>query len=371
MRSVFLLSVLLCLVSFTAPAQPAIEWTVYPSYLGGTTSTTTLEQPIAYYLTFTGLTPNTAYSQMHMGFNHVSAPTTTRGSKWLPGSGWISPSTFGAWKTSDGSGVIRAWVLLRTPSSFSQVDSSRIRIRITHAGVDTTTFDSPFDIRNLRYDTTAQGTGAVVYGYMDTTTQNNAGKFMLAFREASDTRPMACWYIFPNANVIATADSQIYTTRMDATLRRAGYFQLLLPANTPIGKLEVRDTNNVVLRSKTSTLWMSGAPGTQTDLGTLDPVVMSVQKQTEDVPTGFALHQNYPNPFNPSTSISFSVPERSVVRMSVYDMLGREIALLVNESLDAGSYSTTWEPSGLSTGTYLVRLQAGAFVQTAKMMLVK
>jgi hypothetical protein len=362
----------LVVVSLTALAQPAIEWTVYPEYLGGTSATTTLEQPVAYYLTFTGLAPNAAYSQLHMGFNHIAAPTSTRGSKWLASSkAWISPSTFGPWYTSDASGIIKAWVLLRSPSSYSQIDSSRIRIRITRPGIDTSTFDSPFDIKNLRYDTTAQATGAVVYGYMDTTSQNNAGKLMLLYKEASDTRPMACWFIYPNAATVATADSQIYTTRMDASLRRAGYFQFLLPANTKIGKLEVRDTNNAVVRWKTSSLWSSGAPGTMTDLGTQDPLVLSVLEHKGEVPEGFSLQQNYPNPFNPSTTISFSLPGTARVRLSVYDMLGREVALLVDEAVAPGSYSTKWEPSGLASGTYVARLQAGPLVQMTKMLLVK
>ena len=371
MRSLTMVFLLLCIVSLTAFGQPAMQWTVYPSYLGGTSASTTLEQPIAYYLTITGLAPSAAYSQLHMGFNHVAAPTTTRGSKWVPGSGWISPSTLGAWRTSDASGTIKAWVLLRTPSSYSQIDSSRIRIRITRPGVDTTTFDSPFDIKNLRYDTTAQATGAVVYGYMDTVSQNNAGNLMLVYKELTDTRPMACWFIYPKNNVIASADSQIYTTRMDPTLRRAGYFQLLIPANTKIAKLEVRDTNNTVVRWKTSTLWSSGAPGTMTDLGTQDPLVLSVLDRRGEVPAAFSLEQNYPNPFNPSTTINFSLPSAAPVRLSIYDMLGREVSVLVDEALMPGSYATRWDATGRSSGTYVARLQAGTFVQTTKMILMK
>jgi glucuronoarabinoxylan endo-1,4-beta-xylanase len=83
------------------------------------------------------------------------------------------------------------------------------------------------------------------------------------------------------------------------------------------------------------------------------------------------LHQNYPNPFNPSTIIRYELPKSSTVRLSVYDMLGREVSMLVNERKDAGVHEATFDASGLSSGVYLCRLQAGDFVQTRKLLLVR
>jgi len=83
------------------------------------------------------------------------------------------------------------------------------------------------------------------------------------------------------------------------------------------------------------------------------------------------LEQNYPNPFNPSTTIRYQLPVASEVKLEVYDVLGKKIATLVNERQSAGSYQVVWNASGLSSGTYFYRLQAGTFTQTKKMILVK
>lgn len=91
----------------------------------------------------------------------------------------------------------------------------------------------------------------------------------------------------------------------------------------------------------------------------------------EDTPLTFSLEQNYPNPFNPSSNIRFAVPEASQVRLEVYNMLGQRVSTLVNGKLQAGWHTVEFDASGLSTGTYIYRIQAGDFVSTKKMMLVK
>jgi len=88
-------------------------------------------------------------------------------------------------------------------------------------------------------------------------------------------------------------------------------------------------------------------------------------------PISFELHQNYPNPFNPGTVINWQVPVNGFVSLKVYDMLGNEIAVLVNEEKAAGGYQTEFNASNLSSGTYFYRLEAGSFVQTKKMIFLK
>lgn len=99
--------------------------------------------------------------------------------------------------------------------------------------------------------------------------------------------------------------------------------------------------------------------------------LVPVNHEKKSVPITFALKQNYPNPFNPSTQIDFDIPQASNVTLKVYDMLGREIATLVNENMISGKYSTTWDASSFSSGTYFYRIKAGDFVDTKKMVLVK
>ncbi len=91
----------------------------------------------------------------------------------------------------------------------------------------------------------------------------------------------------------------------------------------------------------------------------------------ETIPTVFKLEQNYPNPFNPSTLIKFAVPEKSNVLIKVYDILGSEVATLVNEEMDAGWYENNFNAAGLSSGVYLFRMEAGNFISTKKMIYLR
>jgi hypothetical protein len=88
-------------------------------------------------------------------------------------------------------------------------------------------------------------------------------------------------------------------------------------------------------------------------------------------PTDFVLDQNYPNPFNPSTTITFGVPVRARVSLKVFNSLGEVVAVLINEEKAAGSYDAEFDASTLPSGTYFYRLQAGSFVGTKKMVLMK
>jgi hypothetical protein len=88
-------------------------------------------------------------------------------------------------------------------------------------------------------------------------------------------------------------------------------------------------------------------------------------------PLTFALEQNYPNPFNPSTNIKYSVPENGFVKLSVYNLVGEEVSVLVNQTVDAGFYEVTFNAANLPSGTYFYRLQTGDFIDTKKMILMK
>ena len=91
----------------------------------------------------------------------------------------------------------------------------------------------------------------------------------------------------------------------------------------------------------------------------------------QDVPTSFALHQNYPNSFNPTTEIRYQTSEVSHVSLKVYDILGREVATLVDGVEEAGYKSVKFDAGGLSSGVYLYQLKAGAFVASRKLLVLK
>jgi len=99
------------------------------------------------------------------------------------------------------------------------------------------------------------------------------------------------------------------------------------------------------------------------------PVVTSVQ--TKNIPEGFTLSQNYPNPFNPTTTINYQLPTSSIVTLKVYDVIGREVAMVVNEVKEVGSYSVQFDASHLSSGIYFYTIKAGNFTATKKLTLMK
>jgi sugar lactone lactonase YvrE len=101
-------------------------------------------------------------------------------------------------------------------------------------------------------------------------------------------------------------------------------------------------------------------------------VILDVKGENRvEIPTKFALYQNYPNPLNPATKIKYTVPEESFVKISIHDVLGKEIATLVNERKLAGSYELEFNASNLTSGVYFYTMKAGNFIETRKMVLIK
>jgi hypothetical protein len=99
--------------------------------------------------------------------------------------------------------------------------------------------------------------------------------------------------------------------------------------------------------------------------------VIGVDPISGITPKSFKLEQNYPNPFNPSTKINIDIPKNTFVKVSVYDMLGKEIEILVNNQLSAGRYSLSWNAAKYSSGIYFYRISTNEFSDTRKMILVK
>ncbi len=92
---------------------------------------------------------------------------------------------------------------------------------------------------------------------------------------------------------------------------------------------------------------------------------------SDAVPTQFVLDQNYPNPFNPATWIRYALPQPVSVRLTIYDVLGREVTVLVDRQQTPGTYEVTFEADGLPSGVYFYRLETGPFSEIRQMLLVK
>ena len=101
-----------------------------------------------------------------------------------------------------------------------------------------------------------------------------------------------------------------------------------------------------------------------------DSILMSVNID-ESIPNRFHLAQNYPNPFNPTTFIEFELPRSSEVTLKIYNIVGEDVSTLLYVSLLSGFHSVKWDAANLASGVYLYRLQAGDYVDTKKMVLMK
>ena len=106
-----------------------------------------------------------------------------------------------------------------------------------------------------------------------------------------------------------------------------------------------------------------------------DSYIVSVEDNMF-TPEEFRLYQNYPNPFNPSTTIKYEIPDQVrndnvLVKLKIYDILGRKVATLVNKEQSAGGYEVQFDASHLTSGVYIYRLQSGSFVESRKMVLLK
>lgn len=133
-----------------------------------------------------------------------------------------------------------------------------------------------------------------------------------------------------------------------------------LPNNEEVTSLAVSGTN-----------LFAGTYGSGVWMRPISEMITGVTGKQDKSPASFSLQQNYPNPFNPSTIINYSLPKTSLVTIKVYDVLGKEVATLVNEQQFAGNYSVQFSGSKLSSGIYFYRMQAGNFVQTKKLLLLK
>ena len=100
-------------------------------------------------------------------------------------------------------------------------------------------------------------------------------------------------------------------------------------------------------------------------------LIVGIEISESSLPRSYELYQNYPNPFNPSTAIKFDLPKTSQVTLKIYNILGEEVSTLVSGQLLSGYYRYEWDGSGLASGVYLYRLEAGDYVEVRKMILMK
>lgn len=127
-----------------------------------------------------------------------------------------------------------------------------------------------------------------------------------------------------------------------------------------VGQPAIGTVSGVTNQARTGFWYLAGAV-----------VFTSVEESNSEIPAELRLEHNYPNPFNPSTTINFALPADIDVRLVVYNMLGREVATLIDEKKAAGTYKVNFDAGNLASGVYLYQLEAGNQLKTHKMTLVK
>ncbi|HMN25154.1 MAG TPA: T9SS type A sorting domain-containing protein [Ignavibacteriaceae bacterium] len=145
------------------------------------------------------------------------------------------------------------------------------------------------------------------------------------------------------------------------------YCTAIPPMQCPAGHIVYYRAKAYDIQSHSSA--PSNSVGTMVQGGLPYKIVSDQQNNVK--PDKYSLNQNYPNPFNPSTIISYSIKEEGLVTLKVYDILGKEIATLVNENKPAGIYETEFNASQLPSGIYIYKIQAGSFTDVKKMLLTK
>jgi phosphatidylserine/phosphatidylglycerophosphate/cardiolipin synthase-like enzyme len=130
--------------------------------------------------------------------------------------------------------------------------------------------------------------------------------------------------------------------------------------------------NTLIIQSqRIANLYLQEFAARYTEAGGTDNITVNVVRTSDNIPRTTSLSQNYPNPFNPSTNFELRIAKYGFVSVKVFDLLGREVATLVNENRSPGVYTVTWNASKLASGVYLYKMQAGGVVETKKMLLVR
>lgn len=156
-----------------------------------------------------------------------------------------------------------------------------------------------------------------------------------------------------------------YTTNSGLTWLAHPYFDGLI--NGDIYSLSSVDTNTAFAIINNATL----SKGSETLILGVSTEPFTDVKDSDGLTSAFHLEQNYPNPFNPSTNIQYAVRSSQFITLKIYDLLGREVATLVNEEKPAGTYEINFDAAGLSSGVYFYQLKAAEYIETKKFVLLK
>jgi hypothetical protein len=376
----------------TTLAGPQLIAVILPKYIQGNTGTNSNRLPFAYRARLTGLLPGSLYRFMNQVVVSTDAATSNGSGNCIFASSTADfvrtsgPSLAAAGNygtlTTDGTGAYEGWFITEPTGNRRFIPGKYVFMRITlndGAGGTTaalllTTADS---VRVVKLDPAASdSTGTGLRG----TSSSNPKNFIFVYGDTAGTgRPISGSFIESDGTDNSTTNN--YTAFYNNNVNGMnGAYGMVLPNMLPNGirRIEQRSLiNGTLVTSVTDTdgVWPSGAHTVNPSGGTTEIVFTGTDtgiRGTSTIPKEFSLLQNYPNPFNPQTTISYSLPQTSTVTLKVYDLMGREIATLIqNERKAPGNYEISFNALNLSSGVYFYKLQTQSYVQTKRMILLK
>ncbi len=177
----------------------------------------------------------------------------------------------------------------------------------------------------------------------------------------------------PNGSVLITGTTEVNSGNLDIFLIKYSSTGGFVNSNTYNDMSEDEGRKLILLGENDVVLCGLSGTGYAFDKTVLIKFsdVTAITPQNSQIPEGFSLKQNYPNPFNPNTKIEFSIAMASFVKMAVYDVTGKEVEVLVNENMNAGTFEVDFNASKLTSGVYFCKITAGAFTDVKKMILIK
>ena len=405
---VFSLTISVCL-SLTAQSLTTV---ILPQYIEGINPTNTNRIPYAYRVKITGLTANATYHYFNQIVNSSDATSTSGAGNCIfasatgdfvrtTGPDLTKAGNYGTF-TTDGGGTYEGWFITEPTGNVRFVPGKYIFMRIilndgaggTTEALRPTTTDS---VRVVKLDpaaTDSTGTG------LRCTSAANPKDFVFTYDNTAGTgRPISGSFIESDGTANTANYASFYANSVNGV---DGAFGVVLPNALPNGirRIERRSlASGAVVGYATDAdgVWPSGANTVNPSGGTTEIVLAGTDVQwitgiesVGTMPREFALFQNYPNPFNPRTTISYSLPQAGIVMLKVYDVMGREISVLVhNERKAAGNYEVSFDATNLPSGVYFYGLsvvplarrdlvptdgqdgQAQSFVETKRMLLIK
>lgn len=229
----------------------------------------------------------------------------------------------------------------------------------TNAGASWGTVNIPIDTNDYIADAKASITGIVYLGANSVLKSTDDGT---TFSKVYDWTTAANYWSVSNITIDPTNDQKLFSAYSNSLIGSSdgGVSWLSVTPALP-------SAPNFVSVSPSGKVFVSAADG----IYYTSPQLTAVHEASSLIPSKFELDQNFPNPFNPTTTINYAIPTRSHVTLIVFNTLGQKVAELVNDQKNAGTYHVVFNASILASGVYFYRIEAGHFVETKKLVLVK